>query len=257
MEDFIILFVSFLIIMGLINLYKTHTSMVKYVKCSLYINDKSEYLVRYNEGTIPGNKYHDSQAGADALSFIRENLILLVKEVKNLNCDNGGKKCTKQSDKIKKLDIKSKEIEMLIQRFNPDNISESTPNNKYTSYSVNKGEKVIFCIRDKNGHKIINYNTLMFVAIHELAHIMTISIGHGDDFWNNMKYLLAVAIKTKCKSDYNTKCGFYINNKLGDVDKIYTYTDYSTTGAEYCGTKITTTPCGTDQCQLDVMGDNS
>ena len=262
MEDFIILFVSFIIIMGLINIYKTHTSKVKYVKCNLYNNDNNEFLVRYKDGIIddsvkPG---HDSQCGADALSFIRENLIILVKRVKNINCNDSGKECKKNIKDIKKIDIKPEEIEMLIQRFNPDNISESTPDNKYTSYSVNKGEKVIFCIRDKKNNEIINCNTLMFVAIHELAHIMTISIGHGEDFWNNMKYLLAVAQTEPCKSDYNITSEFYKNNifinKPGTTKyskMIYEYVDYSHNAAEYCGTKITTTPCGIDKCELSIM----
>jgi hypothetical protein len=253
MEDFIILFVSFIIIMGLINIYKTHTSKVKYVKSNLYKNDNNEYLVRYKDGIIdePG---HDSECGANALSFIRENLILLVKAVQKKNCDNTGKDCKKNIKDIKKKNIKPKEIEMLIQRFNPDNISESTPDNKYTSYSVNKGEKVIFCIRDKKTHKIIDSNTLMFVAIHELAHIMTISIGHGDDFWNNMKYLLTIAIKTPRRTDYNAASNFkkiHLNNNNNNNNNfIYKYVDYSQTGqgAPYCGTTITTTPCGTDQC---------
>ena len=115
---------------------------------------------------------------------------------------------------------------MLINRFNPDNKSESTPSDKYTSYSVNKGEKIIFCIRDKSPgpeqFKIINVNTLMFVAIHELAHVMTKSIGHEPDFWNNMRYLLSVAIGTPAKKKYNKGCDFYkkINHDLeGKIKK--------------------------------------
>ena len=30
----------------------------------------------------------------------------------------------------------------------------------------------------------------MFVAIHELAHIMTESVGHEPEFWDNMGFLL-------------------------------------------------------------------
>ena len=32
--------------------------------------------------------------------------------------------------------------------------------------------------------------TLTFVAIHELSHVMSIDIGHGDEFWTNFKFLL-------------------------------------------------------------------
>ena len=253
MEEIVTLIVSFVIIMGLINLYKTKNSKVKYVQANLYKNDHNQYLCRINEG-IPKNPsdIHDSQAGANALSFIRANLIKLVKEVEKIY--NG------TYDKDKKIDLKSikkdgivkGEIKMLIERFNPDNISESTPSDKYTSYSVNKGEKIIFCIRrKKDGPKqqkfeIIDPNTLMFVAIHELAHVMTKSIGHGDDFWNNMRFLLQVAIKTDSVGDIIDKTSneHYIKHK-----KIYTYEDYSSNPQDYCGTQITTTPCKNDECK--------
>lgn len=262
MEDLLILFISFILIMGIINIYKTKNSKVKYVKSKLYTDDNSEYLVRYSEGTIPSNKSHDCDAGANAICFMRSNLIELVAEVKRRRCPDDKcnvtptKKQTNEDDTETLKDIKPVEIQMLLDRFNPDNISESTPDNKYTSYSVNKGEKVIFCIREKNGkdkNRIIDVNTLMFVAIHELAHIMTTSIGHGDDFWNNMRYLLSVAIGTPAKKKYNKGCDFYkkINHDLeGKIKKeqmIYYYVDYSQHHSKYCGTEITTTPCGSDK----------
>ena len=33
----------------------------------------------------------------------------------------------------------------------------------------------------------------MFVTIHELAHVMTKSIGHKTEFWDNFKFLLQEA----------------------------------------------------------------
>ena len=53
-----------------------------------------------------------------------------------------------------------------------------------------------FCFNQKkNGTQLIDENTLTFVAIHELAHIATKSIGHNDEFWNNFKFLLEEAKK--------------------------------------------------------------
>ena len=37
----------------------------------------------------------------------------------------------------------------------------------------------------------------MFVAIHELAHIASETIGHNDEFWNNFKFLLDNAVEIK------------------------------------------------------------
>ena len=35
----------------------------------------------------------------------------------------------------------------------------------------------------------------MFVAFHEMAHVMSLSVGHTDEFWNNFKFILKNAIK--------------------------------------------------------------
>ena len=60
----------------------------------------------------------------------------------------------------------------------------------------------------------------MFVAIHEMAHITTVSIGHNKEFWDNFKYLL---IKAK-------EC------------KIYDPVDYSKNKTDYCGMTISDNP---------------
>ena len=75
--------------------------------------------------------------------------------------------------------------------FNPKKISETLPTSELTAYSENKGEKLAFCLNtSKKGNKLIDLNTLTFVALHELSHIMTESIGHKQEFWSNFKYLL-------------------------------------------------------------------
>ena len=45
--------------------------------------------------------------------------------------------------------------------------------------------------RKRNNDTLIDDNTLMFVALHELSyHVATKSIGHTDEFWSNFKFLL-------------------------------------------------------------------
>ena len=48
------------------------------------------------------------------------------------------------------------DVKRLVNNFNPDEFSESTPDAQYTSYSVNKGEKIVFCLRAKSEHDKIN-----------------------------------------------------------------------------------------------------
>ena len=114
------------------------------------------------------------------------------------------------------------EIVRLNEGFNPKKIQETLPTSEFTAYSENKGEKIAFCLDKKKGEhgEMIDPNTLMFVAIHELAHVATESIGHTPEFWTNFKFLLQAAEK--------------IN--------IYIPVDYKKNPKEYCGMSITDNP---------------
>ena len=125
------------------------------------------------------------------------------------------------TQELKKKNKGNVDIERMVNNFNPNNISESTQDNKYTSYSVNKGEKIVFCLRSRDEkNNLVELNTMMFVALHELAHTMTKSIGHTQEFWDNFRILLKNA------------------RKLG----IYERVNYDKKPVEYCGTKITNDP---------------
>jgi hypothetical protein len=113
-------------------------------------------------------------------------------------------------------------VKILIKKFNPKKIYETLPTSEYTAYSENKGEKIAFCLDTEKNNKgrLIDINTLMYVAIHELSHVMTVSIGHNDEFWQNFKFLIIEAKQ--------------IN--------IYNPVDYKKQPARYCGTNITDNP---------------
>ena len=112
-------------------------------------------------------------------------------------------------------------VKRLVENFNPDKISETLPTSEHTAYSENKGEKMAFCLNeDKQGTRLIDLSTLTFVAIHELAHLMTVSIGHKEEFWDNFKLLL----------------------KYAKESGIYEPVDYSKSPVQYCGTRIDENP---------------
>ena len=112
-------------------------------------------------------------------------------------------------------------VQRLVQKFNPTKISETLPTSEYTAYSENKGEKLAFCLnKEKNKTKLIDINTLTFVAVHELAHIMTTSEGHLQEFWKNFKFLLENAVRAH----------------------IYTAVDYGKRPIQYCGILIDENP---------------
>ena len=107
----------------------------------------------------------------------------------------------------------------LVEGFNPTKISETLPTSELTAYSENKGEKVAFCLNtEKDGDTLIDINTLTFVALHELSHIMTTSIGHKQEFWENFKFVLENAKEANIYQpiDYKKQpkkyCGMTIND---------------------------------------------
>ena len=108
-------------------------------------------------------------------------------------------------------------------RYKPDVFIENDMSSKDTSYSENKGEKIVVCLRDKTkppAYPLIDENTVMFVMLHEMAHLMTETIGHTQEFWSNFKRILHDAVK------------------LG----IYTQVNYSQNPVPYCGMQITDSP---------------
>ncbi len=113
-------------------------------------------------------------------------------------------------------------VNRLVENFNPSTIKETLPTSEYTAYSENKGEKLAFCLNKKktDNDNLIDSNTLTFVAIHELSHIMSATVGHNDEFWNNFKFLLDNAV----------------------VMGIYTPIDYKKNPKNYCGMDITDNP---------------
>ena len=128
-------------------------------------------------------------------------------------------KCKQLVQYMKQKYPKDERVKKLVDGFNPKSISETLPTSELTAYSENKGEKIAFCLNtSKEGDKLIDLNTLTFVALHELSHIMTTSVGHKQDFWENFKFILenAVAIKVYTPVDYkkNPKqyCGMEIND---------------------------------------------
>jgi hypothetical protein len=63
-----------------------------------------------------------------------------------------------------------------------------------SSYTTNKS-RITLCMKAPKTGVTYSYNTLMFVAIHEAAHVITKSRGHGPEFVANFKTLLNRAIE--------------------------------------------------------------
>jgi len=174
----------------------------------IYFKNSDEFQLKCIVSHVDGNKYcvrerQKLDAAANLLATVTEKCKKLVEYV--------GQKYPDQ-DNVKRL----------VAGFNPKKVSETLPTSTYTAYSENKGEKLAFCLNQTktNNENLIDENTLTFVAIHELSHIATKSIGHKTEFWENFKFLLGEA---KAAGLHNP-------------------VDYKKEPREYCGMKIHDNP---------------
>ena len=115
----------------------------------------------------------------------------------------------------------SSELTKKIKRnFNSSNLKEGKSESKLVTYTLNKAE-IVLCLRDKQTHKLHTPNLLMYVVIHELAHISSNSIGHTPEFYVNFKKLLDVSEDLGIYEKQNFKafprkyCGINITTSLG------------------------------------------
>ena len=192
-EYILIVIIIFLIVVGIYKIYDNVDELQ--LKCIISDIDGNKYCVRDRK------KLKES---ADKLAHIS---ICLDKIVEDCNKNYSEHEITK----------------ILKKKYNPQKIVETLPTSEFTAYSENKGEKLAFCLnkeKNEDDGKLIDDNTLLFVAIHELAHIGTKSIGHSDEFWNNFKFLLLRAQELR----------------------LYKIIDYKKQPQKYCGIDIKDNP---------------
>jgi len=174
----------------------------------VYRDNYEGFQLKCIVSSIDGNKYcvrerKNIEKAADLLASITKKCKELVVYTSNKYPDN-------------------ESVQRLKENFNPQKIMETLPTSSYTAYSENKGEKVAFCLnkQKQDNDNLIDEDTLTFVAIHELSHVMTKSIGHKSEFWSNFKFLL------ECAKDAG----------------IHTPVNYKEKPQEYCGMKIHDNP---------------
>lgn len=155
-----------------------------------------------------GNTYmvrdvDDKLQAVQTLVTLRQKLISLIDYVYN--------KLSKSSDptSIKYLPY----VRKIKEKLPYVTIKETPAHTSYTSFSVNKGQELNFCIRSKKNNSMHHINDLLYVAIHEIAHIGCPEIGHTKLFYDINIFLLKQAV------EFN----------------MYQYTNYDSRPIEYCG----------------------
>jgi predicted metal-dependent hydrolase len=168
-----------------------------YVKSNV---DNIDYLVRNTS---------DKQQAANTLARIRQNAIILSDYLfEHIN----DKKIAKYKQYVTRLHEKIRDVIIV----------ESTQDSIYTSYSVNKGEQIVFCLRSrKNYNNLHDVNLMMYVVLHEISHVACpIYDNHGPLFREIFGFITehAIAINIYKKIDFLTKpeeyCGMMITDSI-------------------------------------------
>ena len=112
---------------------------------------------------------------------------------------------------LKRKFPKNESVVRMSARLKHTMFNESSGSTRFETYTKNKGDEMAFCLRDKSD-RLHGINTLMYVAVHELSHAMSVTYHHTTEFSKNFKELLQYA---------------------ADMG-IYTPIDYARNPAPYC-----------------------
>ena len=176
--------------------------IVIFIYIFLFHNKKNVILVSGQDNFTKYLVYNDNNKQDSA--YLLEKVINNMFRLKNYLYENKNK-YPEYIDYIKQLN----------RNLNKDRslIYENDPTSTLTSFTVNKGEEIAFCLKSKKTGSLHEVNLLMYVAIHEMAHIACPEIGHGELFRKIFKFLTEIAIDM----------GLYKDD------------DYDNTPIEYCG----------------------
>ncbi|NDC94804.1 hypothetical protein EB118_12600 [bacterium] len=117
-------------------------------------------------------------------------------------------------------------VKHLRKNYNHTVLSEAAIDQRYTTYTIDK-KSMHVCLRTRdNNEQLYDINVLMYVILHELAHLCNYDIhgnaiqGHGDSFKKIFKLLVQESINIGVYKyiDYTSKpqeyCGMYISSSI-------------------------------------------
>lgn len=184
------------------------------------VSNRAEAITAYDGNSYDVFKsFEDHQEAADAIAKLNAANVAVMKYLKQKHLvDILTKKATGE-----RLSFAEERTRNLLERYNPEALSENSPKSSGdTSFTINKGEHIYFCVRSKMKDKnpVHVYEILLFVSLHEISHVAANQYGHGDEFWDTFKWMLQEA------------------EKAG----IYTPRDYKREPVMYCGMEIEFNP---------------
>lgn len=87
---------------------------------------------------------------------------------------------------IKQKYVNDKKMQEKIGRLESNYHSSDLHESEAETFTINKGEKIMLCIRNPHTGKFFSINTLMFVVLHEITHMMLRDYHTGDhpmEYW--------------------------------------------------------------------------
>ena len=173
--------------------------------------DNSDYLVV--------KSYNDKQQAANLMAEINQFTIKFIKTLKDTYLVDYNPKTMSLSEYNKGQEI----TKTLLKKYKSESLQENLSDSPdKTSYTSNKGEVISLCLREKvtGRDEFHDLDTLKFVLLHELSHIITPELNHSVLFWSNFRFVL----------DF---CDKY---------SLYRSPDYDKNGINYCGMAVNYTP---------------
>ena len=160
----------------------------------------SEQFINYQNYQIL-KKFNNKDKAIYLLSNIDQNMNEMINafntkynNISDLNVCNDQKKLL---DTVKRK---------LNKTYKSNSLQENFPTvvGKDVSYNINKGEVISICLRNYNNpDEFHEFNDLLFVTIHEIAHSCNESYGHDRKFWKIFRILLEVAVENNLYKNIN------------------------------------------------------
>ncbi len=192
--------------------------VIYYVQYYLYFGHISYFNFKINDKSYDVLQNHiNYNEAAEILYKIDNNLLTLINKMTKKYHINDSNISPIKYKIIKNI------IYLLQKNYKSHSLKENFPSvaGKDVSFNVNKGDHISLCLRNfKQPNNFHEFNDIMFVAIHELAHSTASSFQHTDEFWYNFRILLENAIE------------------FG----LYEFRDYHKNPVNYCSMQITYTP---------------
>lgn len=201
-----------------------------FIYCNVYYGNVTSTID--NEKYSVLKYYNDSDKAADLIARVNARVFKFLRYLKlkyrvNISDDGSINTLRKEVGDSPGLHMPVKNpqttsiVGRVLRNYNPEVIIENDPRlSTETSYTINKGNKLIVCLRNKVNYKLHDEEIVFFVILHEIAHMGNIGWAHDVDFWIVFKFLLYEAVG----------CG------------IYHPVDYSKANIVYCGLNVNYNP---------------